>query len=493
MDSEIADLEIPLARAEFSPKHVSADYYYRIRERPVYKTYPIYAPGREPAGYFEWLQKQEPEIIFDAAKLKTEADWIAAGELVFENPDGALPVTADSPVRNPAYYEKLGIRLTKEGVNPYQRYVIREKGKVELRIFACADCHTRVLDDGRVVKGAQSNFPHMKAQNFDIEKRRGQIEANINRPRPRLPWAEFQRDRATSFEELLALIGTTPPGVFGRHRANGVIQLPDLIGVKNRKYLDRTGLQLHRGIADLMRYASMNQDTDMLSSFRGYTWTGRKAEPQPDAATWRNRFSDPQLYALALFLYSLQPPANPHKFDGVARRGQKVFQQQGWSGCHTPPLYTNNKLTPVDGFTVPETHKAKYDVMSISVGTDPKLALDSLRGTGYYKVPSLRGVWYRGPTPGLGHDARRLVRSEALARRLCADGLRGPWCENESGQRARVRITAFRGRQTGGVDCFPENTLRSANLYENIAAFAIPAGCRHSRRGAPSEGAFGLH
>ncbi len=135
----------------------------------------------------------------------------------------------------------------------------------------------------------------------------------------------------------------------------------------------------------------------MLSNFAGYTWTGRKAEPQPDPATWRNRFSDPQLYALALFLYSLKPPSSPHKFDALAGRGQRVFQQQDCAGCHAPPLYTNNKLTPVDGFTVPEEHKSKYDIMPVSVGTDPGLALNSLRGTGYYKVPSLRGVWYRGP------------------------------------------------------------------------------------------------
>jgi hypothetical protein len=33
----------------------------------------------------------------------------------------------------------------------------------------------------------------------------------------------------------------------------------------------------------------------------------------------------------------------------------------------------------------------------LSVGTDPRLALQTRRGTGYYKVPSLKGVWYRGP------------------------------------------------------------------------------------------------
>ena len=63
--------------------------------------------------------------------------------------------------------------------------------------------------------------------------------------------------------------------------------------------------------------------------------------------------------------------------------------------CHTPPLYTNNKLTPAEGFTIPPDHRQKYDILPISVGTDPDLTLKTRRGTGYYKVPSLKGVWYR--------------------------------------------------------------------------------------------------
>jgi hypothetical protein len=35
-------------------------------------------------------------------------------------------------------------------------------------------------------------------------------------------------------------------------------------------------------------------------------------------------------------------------------------------------------------------------VLAVSVGTDPGLALETRKGTGYYKVPSLKGVWYRG-------------------------------------------------------------------------------------------------
>jgi hypothetical protein len=33
----------------------------------------------------------------------------------------------------------------------------------------------------------------------------------------------------------------------------------------------------------------------------------------------------------------------------------------------------------------------------VRVGTDARSAFESLRGRGYYKVPSLKGVWYRGP------------------------------------------------------------------------------------------------
>jgi hypothetical protein len=60
-----------------------------------------------------------------------------------------------------------------------------------------------------------------------------------------------------------------------------------------------------------------------------------------------------------------------------------------------PPLYTNNKLTPADGFTIPPDHRQKYDILPVSVGTDTELTLRTRRGTGYYKVPSLKGVWYR--------------------------------------------------------------------------------------------------
>lgn len=205
-------------------------------------------------------------------------------------------------------------------------------------------------------------------------------------------------ERFASVDETVAALEAVPTGVFVREGTSVryAVVAADLIGVKDRRYLDRTGLVRQRSIGDLMRYAALNQDTQLLGRYGEFIPGGKDFRELPDPTT-RSRYSDEQLYALALYIYSLKPPPNPNKFDALARRGQKVFQREGCAGCHTPPLYTSNKLTPADGFTIPDDHRQKYDIEERSVDTDPSSALRTRRGTGYYKVPMLKGVWYRGP------------------------------------------------------------------------------------------------
>jgi hypothetical protein len=64
-----------------------------------------------------------------------------------------------SPARFPEFYDTSGVRLAADGTLPYKTYVIREKGVVEVGNLSCGQCHTRVMPDGTVVKGAQGNFP----------------------------------------------------------------------------------------------------------------------------------------------------------------------------------------------------------------------------------------------------------------------------------------------------------------------------------------------
>jgi hypothetical protein len=153
-DAVMAELELPLAEASYSPKHVSADYYYRIPVRPIYKSYPVYHPSRQPSGYLERLQEQEPEVLWDAnakkPKLESELDWLKAGELVFDAPiaigSGRINTSAKRVnLQDPSWYERTRTPVTGEGMVPFYRYVIRQKGKVELGILSCAMCHTRVM------------------------------------------------------------------------------------------------------------------------------------------------------------------------------------------------------------------------------------------------------------------------------------------------------------------------------------------------------------
>lgn len=44
------------------------------------------------------------------------------------------------------------------------------------------------------------------------------------------------------------------------------------------------------------------------------------------------------------------------------------------------------KQTLAEGFTPPPGAEKKFDILPISVGTDPNLALKTRRGTGYYKA-----------------------------------------------------------------------------------------------------------
>src|SRR5690242_18144005 len=56
---EIAGYRLPLAGLGHAPKLISEQEYYKLPEVNL-KTYPVYTPDKEPAGYLEWLQKQDP-------------------------------------------------------------------------------------------------------------------------------------------------------------------------------------------------------------------------------------------------------------------------------------------------------------------------------------------------------------------------------------------------------------------------------------------------
>jgi hypothetical protein len=125
-DKAVKALEVPLAQRDRSPRYMSAEEYYKLKVRPIYRSYPVYAKGREPAGYLESLKQKDPEIVFDPSKLHTKKDWIAAGKLIFESdtqffPAPEQPAEGDFP-----------FPVSKDGMLfPAVRYYIRKKGVLE--------------------------------------------------------------------------------------------------------------------------------------------------------------------------------------------------------------------------------------------------------------------------------------------------------------------------------------------------------------------------
>jgi hypothetical protein len=405
-EAALAEWATPLAGLDARPAHLSPAEYYALPEENL-RTYPVYLPGREPDGYWDMLRTVGPRPLVEPEQLRTEAAWIRAGERVFR--DSVVLRTFDPKLiamaRDP---RSLTVQPLPDGTVSTLRWLPTKDG-VALGFANCSACHMLYLPpDNRPVPGA-SSFASTGFRNG----LGGQIRA-AERALPGeapfsmggtvgswlyqaygAPWSgdpEGERLKTMTDADLQQYVTANFRGG-AVARWNGSIlypaKVPDLIGIRDRKYIDHTGTHQHRGIGDLMRYAA-------LVSFADATDFGSHRMLARDTKRFQTRLPDSALYAMALYVYSLEPPPNPNRFDDKAGSGQTIFQREGCPSCHTPPLYTNNKLTLARGFVPAKSASQSLDILPVSVGTDPGLALKTRKGTGYYKVPSLKGVWYRG-------------------------------------------------------------------------------------------------
>jgi cytochrome c553 len=399
-DEALRSMTLPLAGLKVPVHYPPASWYYLIPERIIYRGYPVYLPSKEPRNYMAFLQAQEPEIV-DTSKLTTEGDWQRAGEAVFSNPENFGLLTIDD-MHDPDAWDTFHFTTDWEGALPGWRYVIRKKGKIEIATTLCGSCHERVID-GRTVAGPASTALNgalaayvlhrdlRAAKNWDAAAREMSMHqfslfsVPWQKPDPaakleHMPPAEIFKAYEALTAGVAARTGTSlffPP------------RIADLIGVKERQYLGATGLHQNRGIEDLMRYEILEAGMDEYSN----TPAAEAELPKPDKL---QRLSDAQAYALALYIYSLKPPTNPNKLDVTAKRGQKIFEREGCARCHTPPLYANNKLSPVEGGTD-------------AGGTDPRLAPRS-RACGIASRWSITDRWECWKTGSIRRGCGTIIR-----------------------------------------------------------------------------------
>jgi hypothetical protein len=408
----LKDWATPLAAARTSPHYFSEEEYYRA---PVdnYRTYPVYDPDHEPPGYWEELKRKKPEPLISLGSIRPTFDWVAAGKRVWDEIDVPFFRLYDaesiSMARSAKYIRENIHRLVPrpDGTLALYRWVVTPKG-VALSITACSSCHTRFLDDQKQTAIAGAGF-FGKRVNDALLDRMGDELLRQSYTGDKLPMALYRQFgvpwitndihaklKKMPEEEIAGMFAAQIAGVVDRPNGSPfyITKVPDLIGFRDRKYIDHTATHRHRGPGDLMRYAALVEysDTMEFGAHKMLSAAQRKM---------RTRWPDEVLYALSQYIYSLQPPANPNPRDELSEAGARVFEKVGCSGCHARPLYTNNKVTLAVGFKPASDHPLTNDILPVSVGTDPSVALKTRKGTGFYKIPSLQGVWYRGL---LSHD-----------------------------------------------------------------------------------------
>lgn len=85
-DEALAGWALPIAGVNATPTFYSEAEYYAAPIDEL-RTYPVYVKDREPKGYRDWILKQGPQPLVALEKLKGDADWIAAGQEVFDGMD----------------------------------------------------------------------------------------------------------------------------------------------------------------------------------------------------------------------------------------------------------------------------------------------------------------------------------------------------------------------------------------------------------------------
>jgi len=408
-EKELATWAVPVAGLGVPPSLLSEKEYYAL---PVdnLRTYPVYHPRYEPVGYRAWLKKQGPQPLIKTAMLKAESDWIEAGKRVFEELDIAISRTDDPIVLShfsdaaaiDLYRDEHGDVLDRNGVILTYRWVVDTDRKLKISLSSCSSCHTQLMPDGSLLHGAPSNYDlsFSPAADFLLEKLKKSTMSDGEDFYVQfgVPWREddiHARFKGMSNEDLKAFKAQKSGGVIGSYfaRFNGspffTTRMGDLIGVKDYRYLETTATHLNRGPADIARYCTLVEFADI-----GAFGSHHMVDPKN---VLHVRPPDEAMYAMALYIYSLKPPPSPYPFNAKALRGKTIFESEGCMECHTPPTYTNNKLVAVPGFEPPmdDLQTKQLDISTRRVGTDSGLALQTRKGTGYYRIPSLRGLWYR--------------------------------------------------------------------------------------------------
>ena len=210
--------------------------------RPIYKSYPVYAHGGEPKGYLDWLETQEPVVLWNdsgtAPRLETDADWVRAGKLVFDAPLVMdVNFAVEDVLRSAAWLAHT--RGARGGWGDAALVPVRRPARRGSSSWAAprvASATRASMPAAEFVEGAQGNLP-MRGQSLsgggladaaapDKEQYTARIRAFLSGCTPRRTWPGPRRIgstqcRSTSWPYAVRVV---PAGRLPRHRGNSFIR-----------------------------------------------------------------------------------------------------------------------------------------------------------------------------------------------------------------------------------------------------------------------------
>ena len=152
-ETALADWATPIAGLNLRPTNMSTRDYYSMAVENL-RTYPLYFPGREPDGYWEMLQRVGPKPLIEPERLTTDADWIKAGQRVFDEADHLHLRSVDpnliAAARSTDTFKNA--EPAPDGTVPSMRWVPTKSG-VALGFSNCSNCHVLPLPNGTRIPG----------------------------------------------------------------------------------------------------------------------------------------------------------------------------------------------------------------------------------------------------------------------------------------------------------------------------------------------------
>lgn len=284
--------------------------------------------------------------LWDGRRPETMAGWVALGREVFFRYPLRSEVFLEHALERPELAASVGLRHAPDGTWPGGVVFTDLEGRARVGI-TCALCHTNVEGTALVVGRAHRSFDYGKLRLAYHHDTGAPVDPELARR-----MAVWGAGRADVTED----------------EAEDPVAIPDLFGLRAQPALTQAGSILHVGPAAL----AIRQETQLLHS------NHQKIRPPRELA-----------WALAMFLYSIEPPEKRAANTAIAANsahdeGKRLFSD-GCASCHGNRVFSGPTVT------------------AALVGTDPTFAQAGARGTGRYRPPALLRV--ADAAPYLHHGA----------------------------------------------------------------------------------------